>query len=576
MLLLCSNNYLGLADHPQGARGRGRRGRALGHRRRRLAAGLGDHGAARSGSSERLADFHGTEAALLFGSGYLANTGIVAALARRGDVVFSDELNHASIIDGCRLSPGRDVRLPPSRPRAPRLGAAAAPAPRRADRHRRPLLDGRRRRAAAGLRELATAPRLQADGRRGARHRRARPRRPRHGRRGGADRGGRRPRRHARQVAGSYGAYACASARSRELLVNTARPLIFSTGLPPPCVGAAEAALGVMRERPGIVEQLRANARDPARGARRRTGLDLRRLAHPDRPGAWSATPDRAVALCERALERGVFAQAIRPPTVPEGTSRLRLTVMATHSADELRGAARVIGRSARELGLAEPPSRTASPRPAASTARHRHRHRRVPAVLGPADITEIADGLWRWTARPSRVERGAQARKRRGLAARGGERRVRGAGCARADRPAGARRPPTRSGAGWTGAPPSARAWRSLTHAPVAPPQPRRRRRALLGASTSRARERLPAGRRGRSRSAGPARRCSGCRDARALVAGDRLARRRARRAAPVPAVLARLPAARMRRRRAARRASSRCSTCPSSASSSRTASPS
>ena len=59
------------------------------------------------------------------------------------------------------------------------------------------------------------------------------------------------------------------------------------------------------------------------------------------------------MALCERALERGVFAQAIRPPTVPHGTSRLRLTAMATHRADELRRAARVIGDAARELGLA-------------------------------------------------------------------------------------------------------------------------------------------------------------------------------------------------------------------------------
>ena len=60
----------------------------------------------------------------------------------------------------------------------------------------------------------------------------------------------------------------------------------------------------------------------------------------------------RAVALCERALEGGVFAQAIRPPTVPEGTSRLRLTVMASHRVDELQTAARVIGQAAREIGV--------------------------------------------------------------------------------------------------------------------------------------------------------------------------------------------------------------------------------
>ena len=103
VLLLCSNNYLGLADHP---------------RLRRAAAdaalGLGtSSGASRliSGSMSihtdleaRLAEFEGTEAALLFGSGYLANTGAIAALARRDEVVFSDELNHASIIDGCRLA----------------------------------------------------------------------------------------------------------------------------------------------------------------------------------------------------------------------------------------------------------------------------------------------------------------------------------------------------------------------------------------------------------------------------------------------------------------------------------------
>ena len=103
VLLLCSNNYLGLADHP---------------RVREAAAEAAMHWGAGAGASrlisgsmephrdleERLAAFKGYEAALLFGSGYLANTGVIAALARRGEVVFCDELNHASIIDGCRLA----------------------------------------------------------------------------------------------------------------------------------------------------------------------------------------------------------------------------------------------------------------------------------------------------------------------------------------------------------------------------------------------------------------------------------------------------------------------------------------
>ena len=101
--LLCSNNYLGLADHPQvrdaAAAAAERYGAGAGASR--LVSGtMSSHRLL----EQRLADFVGTESALLFGSGYLANTGTVAALAGRGEVVFSDELNHASIIDGCRLS----------------------------------------------------------------------------------------------------------------------------------------------------------------------------------------------------------------------------------------------------------------------------------------------------------------------------------------------------------------------------------------------------------------------------------------------------------------------------------------
>src|SRR5271168_47669 len=103
LLLLCSNNYLGLADHP---------------RVREAAADAAMRWGVGAGSSrlvsgtmtihrrleERLADFEASEACVLFGSGYLANVGVIGALAGRGDTVFSDELNHASIIDGCRLS----------------------------------------------------------------------------------------------------------------------------------------------------------------------------------------------------------------------------------------------------------------------------------------------------------------------------------------------------------------------------------------------------------------------------------------------------------------------------------------
>src|SRR5881398_1741863 len=103
VLLLCSNNYLGLADHPavRAAAADAAMRWGVGAGASRLVSGtMTIH----RRLEERLAEFKGRQAALLFGSGYLANTGVVAALARPGDVVFSDELNHASIIDGCRMS----------------------------------------------------------------------------------------------------------------------------------------------------------------------------------------------------------------------------------------------------------------------------------------------------------------------------------------------------------------------------------------------------------------------------------------------------------------------------------------
>src|SRR4051812_4040137 len=149
---------------------------------------------------------------------------------------------------------------------------------------------------------------------------------------------------------GSYGAYVCASAEIVELLVNVARPFIFSTGLPPPAVGAGIAALALLDGQPGMVEHLRRNAAT-LHDALIEQGLN----AGPSRTQIIPVVvgdAESAVALCERALEGRVFAQAIRPPTVPPGTSRLRLSVMANHRQNDLRTAARVIAAAAAELGI--------------------------------------------------------------------------------------------------------------------------------------------------------------------------------------------------------------------------------
>jgi len=349
VLLLCSNNYLGLADHP-------RVRQAAAEAAERFGAGAG---ASRliSGTmslhrklERRLAEFEGTEAALLFGSGYLANTGTIAALAGPGDVVFSDELNHASIIDGCRLSRAETFVYRHCDTEHLAWGLE------RAKRRARLIIsdsvfsmDG----DVAPLAELQLLARrhgcmLVVDEAHGT---------------GALGPGGRGAVAAAGldgeidvvvgtlgKALGSYGAYVCASAQIVELLVNTARPFIFSTAPAPPALGAALAALSLLVARPGLVEQLRRNGAT-LREALAARGLDTGASRTQIVP-VIVGDPRRAVALCERTLEGRVFAQAIRPPTVPGGSSRLRLAVMATHRVDELRAAASTIGRAAEELGI--------------------------------------------------------------------------------------------------------------------------------------------------------------------------------------------------------------------------------
>lgn len=349
VLLLCSNNYLGLADRAEVRE-------AAAEAALRWGAGAG---ASRliSGNMEphrqlesRLAAFKGYEAALLFGSGYLANTGTIAALAGRDEVVFSDELNHASIVDGCRLARAEtfvyrhgDIEhltwgLHRAGGRAAlivtdgvfSMDGDVAPLPELlelAQRHEvRLMVDEAHATGAIGPggRGSVSAAGLSGEvdvvvGTLG-------------------------------KALGSYGAYVCAGEETIEFLLNSARPFIFSTAPPPPPVGAAQAALGVLETEPQLVERLQANAK-ALRAALAAEGLEAGRSATQIVPiGVGEAAA--AMELCERALQRGVFAQGIRPPTVPEGSCRLRCTVMATHRPQELARAGREIGAAARELGL--------------------------------------------------------------------------------------------------------------------------------------------------------------------------------------------------------------------------------
>jgi 8-amino-7-oxononanoate synthase len=354
VLLLCSNNYLGLADHPQvrAAAADAAMKWGVGAGASRLISGtMTIH----RRLEERLAAFKGREAALLFGSGYLANAGVTAALARPGDVVFSDQLNHASIIDGCRLSRAEvfvydhcDLEhLEWGIEQAEGRGALiVTDGVFSMDGDVAPL---------EGIVELAAQHRLRVivDEAHGT---------------GALGPGGRGAVAEAGleddvdvivgtlgKALGSYGAFVACDRSMARYLVNAARTFIFSTALPPPAVAGALAALELLEERPRRVEKLAANAA-AVRAELAHQGFDVRGSRTQIVP-LVVGDPGLAVRICEAALTRGVFAQAIRPPTVPAMTSRLRLAVMASHRGDELRAAARTLGHAARAAGF-DPSSR--------------------------------------------------------------------------------------------------------------------------------------------------------------------------------------------------------------------------
>jgi 8-amino-7-oxononanoate synthase len=366
VLLLCSNNYLGLADHP-----RVREAAAEAAMRWGVGAGAsrlvsGNMTVHRRLESE-LADFKRSQACLLFGSGYLANAGIISTLAREGDVVLSDSLNHASLVDGCRLAGARtfvyahcDVEhleygLREAAGRAAlivtdgvfSMDGDVAPLPEIVELARRydarVMVDeahgtgalgpgGRGAVAAAGLEDEVDV----VVGTLG-------------------------------KALGSYGAFVCCDADMAEYLVNSARTLIFSTALPPPAVACALAALDLLRSQPQRVDKLQRNAQT-LRAALAAEGFDSGDSETQIVPLIVGGARE-AMGACEKALKSGVFAQAIRPPTVPEGTSRLRLAVMASHTGAELKQAAKALGAVVPVRPVVQP-----EPEPAAGTAEERPR----------------------------------------------------------------------------------------------------------------------------------------------------------------------------------------------------------
>jgi len=327
-----SNDYLGLAADPRLATA------AEAARREGWGSGASPlvtgHAAAHQKLEQRLAEFEGTEAALLFTSGFAANAGTIAAVVGPGDAVYSDRKNHASLWDGCRLSRA-DVRVYPHGDWR-QLEALLADS----QKYRRRLIvtdslfsmDGDLAPLVelAGLAErygaMLMVDEAHATGVFGQ-----------HGR-GVAEQLGVEDRVPIRvgtlsKALGSVGGFVAGNRTLIEWLVNRARPYIFSTALPAAIAAAAFAALDIVRDEPQRRTALLARAqelRNTLRGAGWNVGASASQIIP-----LIVGEPARATALSHVLRERGLFVPAIRPPTVPEGEACLRISLTVGHT-DEM------------------------------------------------------------------------------------------------------------------------------------------------------------------------------------------------------------------------------------------------
>ena len=337
VILLGSNNYLGLSVHPIVVEA--------------AAAAVQKYGTGASASrlmsgncnlytelETKIAEAKGTEAALVFGSGYLANIGSIPVLAGEGDLILSDALNHASIIDGCRLSQATkqiyrhcDVE---------HLESLLAQSMK--FRHRLIVTDGvfsmdgdiAPLPEICGLAERYDATVMVDDahsfgvlGETGA---------------GTIEHFGLEQRGIIQmgtlsKAIGGLGGYVAGSTALIDFLMNRARGFIFTTGLPPATLAGASASIGVIRSNPELRQRLFSNVL-LLKNALLERGFQLLPSQTQILPLILGAA-DVASRFAETLLSHGVYAPAIRPPTVPEGTSRLRISVIASHTTEDLETA---------------------------------------------------------------------------------------------------------------------------------------------------------------------------------------------------------------------------------------------
>ena len=350
VLNFCSNNYLGLADDPRivEAACSSLKSEGFGSGASRLVCGnMESH----RSLQEAVAKLKKTEQCLLFSSGYMANVGIISGLFGRDDLIISDKLNHASIVDGIILSRADSKRY------AHKDMDALEDILKNTGKYRRKLIvtdsvfsmDG----DLAPLQEIVSlsnkydalvmvdeAHAFGVLGENGS---------------GLVEQLGL----HGQidiqmgtfsKAAGTYGAYCCGSKAMIDLLVNRARSFIYTTGLPPSVAAASLEAVRIIESDRTLRQKLAQQAQYLREGLKQ-LGFDTMASQTPIIPVLLK---DAAIAMefSRRLLECGIFVQAIRPPTVPVNSSRLRITVMATHVKEDIEYLLELMQKIGRDLAV--------------------------------------------------------------------------------------------------------------------------------------------------------------------------------------------------------------------------------
>lgn len=351
VLLLCSNDYLGLSFHPR-LKARASEVAQLwgaGTCSSRLISG---NIFLYNELERKLAGFKKTQASLVFSTGYMANLGILTALAGKNDCIYSDSLNHASIIDGCRLSRA-DVEIYPHRDTE-----ALDKLLKKGSGFRRRVIvsdsvfsmDG----TIAPLDELYEVAKardalLIVDDAHGT------------GVLGSSGRGGLEYfNLQGRsdiiimgtlgKAMGCFGAFVACTEEIRDYLINRSRSLIYTTALPPSVIASASEAIDIIIDEPERVAGLKNNALF-LREKLIEKGFETEQAETPIIP-LIVHKPETATQMSDLLFEEGFFIQAVRPPSVPEGSSRLRITVMSEHTLEQLSGAADALYMTGRKFGV--------------------------------------------------------------------------------------------------------------------------------------------------------------------------------------------------------------------------------